>query len=113
MKNVTRRDALRVAASAVGAGVVGAIAESEAQTVEWGKRPPKKEVTLEEFKAMRQLPEIQAILGRFNGGSFMCCHQRIFEATGIWIPELVPVFERLDASLALRGNGRPGEGPLL
>ena len=109
MENVTRRDAITAAATVLGV----AAASSGPALAEEAKRPAKREVSLEEFKAMKQLPEIQAILGRFNGGSFMCCHQRIYEATGIWIPELVPVFERLDASLALRGTTRAGEGPVV
>ena len=29
-------------------------------------------------------------------------HKAIFDATGIWIDELVPVFQKLDAALAHR-----------
>jgi hypothetical protein len=43
-----------------------------------------------------------------NGGTFMACHKAIFEATGIWIEELVPVFQRLDAALATR-DVRPAQ----
>jgi hypothetical protein len=32
----------------------------------------------------------------------MWCHTRIREETGIWIPELVPVFQHLDARLAFK-----------
>jgi hypothetical protein len=42
------------------------------------------------------------LLSRFNGGSFMQCHTAIFRETGIWIDELVPVFQRLDAALAVK-----------
>ena len=61
-----------------------------------------KKVSLAEFKAMKTEHGVDALLSHFNGGSFMECHQKIFAATGIWIEELVPVFQRLDASLAMR-----------
>jgi hypothetical protein len=32
----------------------------------------------------------------------MECHQKVFAAYGIWVEELVPVFQRLDAAIALR-----------
>lgn len=61
-----------------------------------------KKLTIEQFKSSKMPADIQAVLGRINGGSFMECHQKIYEATGIWIPELVPVFQKLDATLATR-----------
>jgi len=59
-------------------------------------------LSLDEFKARKDSPEVEALLGRLNGGTFMECHQMVFERTGIWIPELVPVFRKLDATLAFR-----------
>ena len=59
-------------------------------------------VSLAEFKAMKQEHGVEALLHHFNGGSFMECHQKVFAQTGIWIEELVPVFQRLDATLAVR-----------
>lgn len=61
-----------------------------------------KKVSLAEFKAMKGEHDIDALLSHFNGGSFMECHCKVFAATGIWIEELVPVFQRLDAHLATR-----------
>jgi hypothetical protein len=55
-----------------------------------------------EFLQMKQDPHIEAILGKLNGGSFMDCHRLVFAETGIWLPELVPIFERFDATLAFR-----------
>lgn len=59
-------------------------------------------LSLEEFKARKERPEVEALLGQMNGGSFMQCHQAIFEQTGIWIDELVPVFQKLDAALMIK-----------
>jgi hypothetical protein len=61
-----------------------------------------KKLSLEQFKATREPAGVEAILSRLNGGSFMKCHQMIFEQTGLWIPELVPVFQKLDAALLIR-----------
>lgn len=60
-----------------------------------------RKMSVEQFLAREEAPEIQSLLGKFNGGSFMCCHTAIFAETGIWIEELVPVFQKLDAQLAV------------
>jgi hypothetical protein len=66
------------------------------------EHPKPRHLTIEQFKATREPADVAAILGRLNGGSFMECHQKIFAETGIWIPELVPVFQKLDAALVVR-----------
>jgi hypothetical protein len=58
-------------------------------------------ITIEKFLARKESPEVAALVGKFNGGAFMCCHTNIFAQTGIWIEDLVPVFQRLDAHLAV------------
>jgi hypothetical protein len=65
-------------------------------------------LTLEDFKSHRLPAELAKALDTFNGGSFMECHTAIFEATGIWIEELVPVFQRLDAMLVTRDRRPAG-----
>jgi hypothetical protein len=64
------------------------------------KEPRASKLSLQEFLGREESPEVKALIGTFNGGSFMCCHTHIFLETGIWIDELVPVFQRLDAHLA-------------
>lgn len=64
--------------------------------------PKLRRLSLDEFNREEQRPEVEAILGMLNGGSFMKCHTAIFEQTGIWIDELVPVFQRLDAALSIK-----------
>lgn len=60
-----------------------------------------KKISLDEFKAIKNTHEVEAALKTIRGGgSFMCCHTTWFAATGMWIPELVPVFKKLDAMLA-------------
>ncbi len=63
-------------------------------------RKASSTLTLQDFLARGESPEVHALIGKFNGGPFMCCHTAIFAETGIWIEELVPVFQRLDAHLA-------------
>jgi len=70
-----------------------------------GSRPRARNLTIEQFLSSREeLPsdELQDMLSMFNGGSFMECHQAVYEATGVWIEELVPVFQKFDATLATR-----------
>jgi hypothetical protein len=106
-KVIGRRDALKAAAITGAAAISASIAspsvgQREATSGSALKGSEPTMLTLEEFRNLKQAPEIQAILGKLNGGTFMECHQKIFASTGIWIPELVPVFEKLDATLAFR-----------
>jgi hypothetical protein len=70
------------------------------------KEPRASKLSLKDFLGRQESPEVQALIGTFNGGSFMCCHTQIFLETGIWIDELVPVFQRLDAHLATTTDRR-------
>lgn len=64
--------------------------------------PKVRHISLDEFQKQKAKPEIEAILGHLNGGTFMECHCLVAETLGIWVPELVPVFQKLDAALATR-----------
>jgi hypothetical protein len=66
-------------------------------------------LSLREFQQDDVLKEVADMVGSINGGTFMGCHKALFEATGIWIDELVPVFQKLDAALATR-DLRPSLG---
>lgn len=61
-----------------------------------------RKMSLKEFQATKDTPAVETLISQLNGGSFMKCHTEIFAATGIWIPELVPVFQKLDATLVTR-----------
>jgi hypothetical protein len=61
---------------------------------------------LDEFKAF-PMPEVweSLLTGRKTEvfkdcRSFTECHIRVREETGLWIEELVPVFDKLDATLS-------------
>jgi hypothetical protein len=76
-------------------------------------RPEAQRLTLADFLSDDKVPQILGehfanVAPQINGGTFSGCHKAIFEATGIWIEELVPVFQRLDAALAMR-NLQPEE----
>lgn len=58
-----------------------------------------RRLTLGEFLQESHAPKV-ATGQNFNGGAFMDCHCRVFSETGIWIEELVPAFQKLDAHLA-------------
>jgi hypothetical protein len=51
---------------------------------------------------MKEPAAVDKIIGSLNGGRFMECHTAFYAATGMWIPELVPVFQKLDAALVTR-----------
>ena len=59
-----------------------------------------RKLSLQEFKDIKNTKEVDNALQLIKGGgSFMCCHVHCYTTTGIWIPELVPVFKKLDAML--------------
>jgi hypothetical protein len=60
-----------------------------------------RRMSIQDFVDREDAPEVRDLIGRFNSGSFMECHTAIFAETGIWIDELVPVFQKLDATLAV------------
>jgi hypothetical protein len=75
------------------------------------EKRPVQNITVKEFVSaeflhenehLRGIKGIDQLLSRFNGGSFMECHQKVFQATGVWIEELVPVFQRFDAIISTR-----------
>jgi hypothetical protein len=61
-----------------------------------------RKLTIADFLSTKEAPELERVLDKLNGGTFMDCHTAVYEATGLWIPELVPVFQRLDAALAFK-----------
>jgi hypothetical protein len=65
------------------------------------KREVKK-ITVDEFMKQSVPAGADRLLSQFNGGSFMDCHQKIFAAYGIWVEELVPVFQKFDQLIVFR-----------
>jgi hypothetical protein len=63
-------------------------------------------ISLAEFEKRSGPDGFQDVLSRINGGSFMECHKLIAAETGIWIDDLVPVFQKLDAALVARSLPR-------
>lgn len=71
-----------------------------------GTERRNRDLSLEEFKAV-PAPEAWQALRAFKGGAllrdcptFSDCHVRVREETGLWIEELAPVFQKLDAVIA-------------
>ncbi len=61
-----------------------------------------RRISLAEFEKHPAPAGFEAVLSQLNGGTFMECHKLIAAETGVWIEELVPVFQKLDAALAAR-----------
>jgi len=61
-----------------------------------------KRISLDEFMEHKLPGGADRLLSKFNGGTFMECHQKIFAAYGVWVEELVPVFQKFDAMVAFR-----------
>ncbi len=103
MNKISRRTALgSVAATAlVGLGS----ARVKAESPQHQPKPKKsdrtvKPMTLEEFKRMDGPIAVEDLFRHGEGHTFMMCHKDMREKHGIWIPELVPIFEKMDAMRA-------------
>jgi len=68
-----------------------------------------QELSLKEFMDSAGDDNVNSLFKRFNGGTYMACHVSFYEATGIWIPELVPVFQKMDAMASLGEPIKPKE----
>lgn len=103
MAKISRRTAFgSVAASAlVGLGSSRAEAEKPQRKPKARKSErPVKPMTLEEFKQMDTSIAVEDLFRHGEGHTFMMCHKDMREKHGIWIPELVPIFEKMDAMRA-------------
>jgi hypothetical protein len=65
--------------------------------------PKVRKIHLDELDKYKLPREVKKLLNRdaLNGKGFDACHRRIRKETGIWIPELGPVFKKLDKLLGL------------
>ncbi len=104
ISSMERRDFLKttgaiVAGAAVASGLTANAAESTTTTTT-GRKVPN--ITIEELLQQKSAPDLQAVLGLLNRGTFMECHCLVAETLGFWVPELVPVFQKLDESLLTR-----------
>jgi hypothetical protein len=66
-------------------------------------KPKRLIIHLEELKGYKLPPEVAKMVRRdaLNGKGFEACHKVIREQSGIWIPELNPIFKKLDKMLGL------------
>ncbi|MFP6675434.1 MAG: hypothetical protein VB878_10200 [Pirellulaceae bacterium] len=104
MDKMTRRAVLSSVATTavVGLGAKTAVAKLNQQS------PSKqaanvKSMTLQEFREMNMPVAVDDLFNQIEGHTFMMCHEEMRKKHGIWIPELVPVFEKLDAVRAATG----------
>jgi hypothetical protein len=63
---------------------------------------PTRTMTLAEFMQNAGTDEIKAVFSLVRRGNFSACHVAFYKSTGIWIPELVPVFQKLDAMMVMQ-----------
>ncbi|WP_068082589.1 hypothetical protein [Polycladidibacter stylochi] len=70
-------------------------------------RHKPQEMKLDQFLQEAGSEEINQIFKNVKTGSYSGCHCAFFEATGIWIPELVPVFQKMDAMASMGEEIKP------
>ncbi len=68
-----------------------------------------RKMSLEEFMKEAGGTKINEIFSKVNTGSYAACHVAFYEATGIWIPELQEVFQKMDAMAVMGEKIQPQE----
>ena len=106
MRNISRRKAIRTVAASLAATASTAALGAKAQGQVAGEAPfavkPAPDgkaapvMTLEEFQTLNGTGSVARLFGKLKCGSFTKCHKAMRRDHGIWIPELVPVFAKLD-----------------
>jgi len=66
-------------------------------------KPKPLIIHLEELKSFKLPAEVAKMVRKdaLNGKGFEACHKVIRAQSGIWIPELNPIFQKLDKMLGL------------
>ncbi len=54
-------------------------------------------MSLQEFRALNGEGSVARLMGSMDCDLLSMCHKRMKDEEGVWIPELVPVFEEIDA----------------
>ncbi len=97
MRKVSRRRAIRsVAASQLAGTAVGSL---QGHTLRTGGA---QAMTLQEFQTLNGVGSVAQLFSHLKCGTFTKCHEEMRREHGVWIPELVPVFKKLDAMAAHR-----------
>lgn len=68
-----------------------------------------RKMSLDEFMKEAGGAKINDIFQNVNTGSYSACHVAFYEATGIWIPELQEVFQKMDAIAVMGEKIQPRE----
>ena len=100
MAKISRRSALGSVAATAFVGLTAKAASALPQTVSGKPNGPVKSMTLAEFQKMNSPVATKDLFSHIEGHTFMMCHEEMRKKHGIWIPELVPVFEKMDAMRA-------------
>lgn len=66
-------------------------------------KPKRITIHLDELKDFKLPKEVAKMVKRdaLNGKGFEACHKTIRAQSGVWIPELNPIFKKLDKMLGL------------
>ena len=66
-------------------------------------KPKRLTIHLAELKGFKLPPAVAKMVKRdaLNGKGFEACHKTIRAQSGVWIPELNPIFKELDRMLGL------------
>ena len=98
MREISRRRAIRTVAASLLAGT--AVSSLRGHSLRTGGASA---MTLKEFQSLNGVGSVAQLFSHLKCGTFTKCHEEMRKEHGVWIPELVPVFKKLDA-LAAHGT---------
>jgi hypothetical protein len=98
MSEISRRNVIEGSLAASLGLLAGKVSASEAdeQTRNF-KTNGANSMTLDEFRALNDPGSVPKLMGQMKCDTLSMCHKRLRDDQGIWIPELVPIFNEIDA----------------
>lgn len=98
MSEISRRKVLGASIASSVAVVAGKVSASEAGASGQSlKSNGNESMTLEEFRALNGPGAVPRLMREMDCDFLAQCHKKMKNEHGIWIPELVPIFEEIDA----------------
>ena len=98
MSQVSRRKILGASLGSTAALVAGksaAASKSHNQPVTF-KTTGAESMSLEEFRTLNGPGSVARLIGEMDCDLLASCHKDMKKNGGVWIPELVPVFQKID-----------------
>ena len=97
LPSISRRNLLGTSLSSTAALIAGTASAARIGTGDQKfKTTGEKSMTLEEFRSLNGEGSVARLMGSMDCDLLASCHKGMKEKEGVWIPELVPMFDEID-----------------